>query len=137
MLKIVKRFIQRSEREVKYLLVGVITTLIGLLVYYSLTFLFLDSSNALQLQSANALSWTASVFFAYIANRVIVFRSKSERVLEELFRFFCTRLSTLLIDMGIMFFLVTIGNLNDILAKFISTAAVIVMNYFLSRKFVF
>ena len=79
-----KIFETKNFREIlRYLIVGVLTTVVSLGVYYGLTLTVLDPNNAVQLQIANVLSWIAAVTFAYIANRKYVFRSENRNVLQE------------------------------------------------------
>ena len=120
-----------------YLIVGVMTTVISLIVYYACTWTFADPNNPFLLQVANVLSWVVGVTFAYVMSRRYVFRSKNENVIKEVIQFFVARLATLLMDMGIMFLLVTVLKQNANIAKLVSQVVVIVMNYILSKLFVF
>ena len=61
---------------VRYLIVGGLTTVVSLSVYYGCVLTFLDPENPLQLQAANIISWIAAVTFAFFANRIFVFRSR-------------------------------------------------------------
>ena len=73
-----KIFENKNCREIiRYLIVGVLTTVVSLGTYYGLTLTVLDPDNAVQLQIANVLSWIAAVTFAYFANRKYVFRSEN------------------------------------------------------------
>lgn len=121
----------------RYLIVGVMTTVVSLGVYYGCVLTFLDPENALQLQAANILSWVAAVTFAYVASRIYVFKSKRKDLLHEAAAFYSSRLATLVMDMGLMFAMVTLGGVNDKLAKLIVQVAVTVGNYVLSKVFVF
>ncbi len=128
----------RKHREiVNYLIVGVLTTVVSLVVYYGLTLTVLDPEQAVQLQAANVISWVAAVVFAYFTNRRFVFESRSPNMLKEAAAFFAARLSTLLLDMALMFLLVTLLKCNDKIAKLAVQAAVIVANYVLSKFLVF
>ena len=128
----------RKHREiVNYLIVGVLTTVVSLVVYYGLTLTVLDPEQAVQLQAANVISWIAAVVFAYFANRRFVFESRSKNMLKEAAAFFAARLSTLLLDMALMFLLVTLLKCNDKIAKLAVQIAVIVANYVLSKFLVF
>ena len=109
----IKELYLKYKEIVNYLIVGVLTTLVGLGVYYGLVFTILDPKNPIQLQVANIISWIAAVTFAYFTNRRFVFESKSENVLNEAARFYLARVGTLLMDMGIMFAGVTLMGLND------------------------
>lgn len=120
-----------------YLVFGILTTVVGLAVYYACVFTFLNPENALQLQAANVISWIFAVAFAYVTNRIFVFNSKNENVLFEALKFFSARLFSLGIDMLIMFVFVSCLGLNDKIIKIVSQFVVIVLNYVLSKIFVF
>ena len=60
-----------------------------------------------------------------------------EIFLSEIALFFTARLGSLLLDMGIMFVLVTIMGVNDKIAKLAVQVVVTVANYILSKLFVF
>jgi len=127
---------KKYEEIINYIIVGGLTTVVSLLVYY-LSVLFLNPNNPIQLQIANIISWILSVTFAYFANRKIVFKSKENNKLKEASKFFASRLSTLGIDMLTMFVLVTIFKVNDKISKILVQFIVLVLNYVLSKLFVF
>ncbi len=122
---------------VRYLIVGVLTTIISLIVYYGLVYTILNPENGIELQIANVVSWVISVIFAYVTNRIFVFKSKEEKKLKEISKFFGSRIVTLLMDMAIMFVGVTILRGNDKIFKLVSQVVVIISNYVLSKLFVF
>lgn len=128
---------ERYQEIVRYLIVGVLTTIVSLSVYYGCVLTILDPEQAFQLQVANVVSWIAAVTFAYIANRIFVFRSKSRDWFQEARAFVCARVATLLMDMAIMFALVTICHYNDKIAKLVVQVVVTAANYILSRVLVF
>lgn len=149
MIKLVSDYIDKNERRtmkdlfnkyreiIMYLIFGVLTTVVSLVTYYLLVYTILNPNNAIQLQLANIISWIASVTFAYLTNRSIVFQSKNKNKLKEAGNFVVTRLATLVIDMLIMFVGVTLLKGNDKLLKLISQVIVIVSNYVFSKLFVF
>lgn len=120
-----------------YLIVGVLTTVISLAIYYLCIWTFANPNNAFLLQVANILSWIASVLFAYIMSRKFVFHSANTNILSEMIQFFLSRLASLLLDMGIMFVLVTLMKQNANIAKLVSQVVVIIVNYILSKFMVF
>lgn len=137
MLKKFKDLMKHYEELVTYLVVGVLTTVVSLGIYYGSVFTFLNPEDALQLQIANVISWIGAVAFAYITNRIFVFKSKYSNIKKEVFKFVASRVSTLLLDMFIMFFLVTLLKGNDKIAKLVSQVAITITNYILSKLFVF
>lgn len=133
----IKKLIAQNREIISYLIVGLLTTLVSLSTYFICTHTFLNPENAFEIQIANLISWFFSVTFAYITNRIFVFKSQSKNYIKEIFSFFTSRMATLLMDMGIMFFIVTLMHCNDGIGKLISQVVVIVANYVLSKVFVF
>lgn len=128
---------KKHKEGINYLIFGGLTTLLSLIVYYLLTNTIINPSIAIQLQVANVVSWICGFLFAYFTNRKYVFESKEKKVFKEFFSFFLSRISTLLLDMLIMYIFVTVLKYNDQLFKLISQIVVIVSNYLLSKLFVF
>ena len=136
-----------NKEVIMYLIFGVLTTVVSLLVYYGCIYTFLNPENAVQLQIANIISWIAGVAFAYITNRKFVFESKyhvtveayynESNQLKEISKFVTSRLATLFLDMIIMFIGVTCLHGNDKIVKLISQVLVIIGNYIFSKLFVF
>ena len=129
---------KKNYREIiRYLIVGVLTTVVRLAVYYVCVLTFLNPQSALQLQAANVLSWIAAVTFAYITSRIYVFQSKCKDWLQEAAAFYSSRLLTLFMDMAIMFVVVTLCGMNDKLGKLVVQVVVTIANYIFSKLFVF
>lgn len=126
-----------NKEVIMYLIFGVLTTVVSLLVYYGCIYTFLNPENAVQLQIANIISWIAGVAFAYITNRKFVFESNEANQLKEISKFVTSRLATLFLDMIIMFIGVTCLHGNDKMVKLISQVLVIIGNYIFSKLFVF
>ena len=126
-----------NKEVIMYLIFGVLTTVVSLLVYYGCIYTFLNPENAVQLQIANIISWIAGVAFAYITNRKFVFESNEANQLKEISKFVTSRLATLFLDMIIMFIGVTCLHGNDKIVKLISQVLVIIGNYIFSKLFVF
>ena len=122
---------------ISYLIVGGLTTVVSLVTYYACVLTVLDPNHPIELQCANILSWIAAVAFAYVTNRRFVFQSKNKHMLREAGAFVASRVSTLVMDMALMFVMVTLGGLNDKIAKLAVQVVVTVANYVLSKFFVF
>ncbi len=133
----IKEMYLKYKEIINYLIFGVLTTVVSLAVYYICVYTFLNPENVVQLQIANIISWVAGVAFAYVTNRKFVFESKEENKLKEAGKFVTSRITTLLMDMAIMFIGVTLCKFNDKIIKLISQVVVIVMNYLLSKIIVF
>ena len=140
MQKLKKLYIKYKE-VVNYLIFGVLTTLVNLVVKYILLFTILDATNALQLQISVIISWIIACLFAYITNRIYVFESKSKEIMKEIIKFFTARLTTLGLEMAIMFIFVTALGLNSdmwvIIWTVVAQIAVIIANYIFSKLIIF
>ena len=133
----IKALYIKYKEIINYLIVGVLTTIVSLAVYYVSVYTFLNPKNAIQLQIANILSWVAGVTFAYFTNRKFVFESKEKNKLAEASKFVLSRVITLIMDMIVMWLGVTILCLNDKIMKLISHVIITVSNYIFSKIFVF
>lgn len=132
-----KKIYLKYKELFDYLVVGVMTTVISLAVYYACIWTFADPNNGFLLQTANIISWIISVTFAYVMSRHFVFHSQNQDILNEIFQFFLSRIASLLLDMGIMFLLVTVLKQNANIAKLVSQIVVIIVNYVLAKFMVF
>ena len=133
----IKELFVKYQEIINYLIFGVLTTIVSLATYYILTVTILDPKVALELQIANVISWIAAVNFAYFSNRKWVFKNKNKASLSEAGKFYLSRVSTLLVDMGLMFIFVTKMGVNDKIMKIIVQVVITVLNYVFSKFIVF
>lgn len=136
-MKKIKLLYKKYKEIINYIIVGGMTTVVGLGIYYILVISVLDPLKPVELQIANVCSWVGAVAFAYFTNRKFVFESQNQNKVKEASKFVLSRVATLLIDMGGMFFLVTLYRVNDKVAKLMIQVVVIVVNYLLSKLIVF
>lgn len=132
-----KNLYHKYEEIINYIIIGGLTTVVSLLVYYGLTYTVFDPNNSFELQVTNIISWIASVTFAYFTNRKYVFKQKNKITFKEMSGFYLSRVSTLILDMLLMYIFVTKLKFNDKIIKLIVQAVVIILNYVLSKLFVF
>lgn len=136
-----KKFLKKYKEIINYLIFGLLTTVVNLLVKYLLLFTIFDANNPILLQCAIIVSWIVAVLFAYFTNRKFVFKSINKSKLKEFVSFIVSRLSTLFLEMIIMWFFVTLlkfnSNLSVIIITAISQITVIICNYVFSKFFVF
>ena len=128
MIKIYKKY----EEIINYLIFGVLTTLVSILSYAFFTRLI-----NLDYVLSNILSWILSVTFAFFTNQKYVFNTSSSSKIKDMFKFYLSRLTSLGIELITMYILVTLLSLNDMISKIIVQFIVIVLNYVLSKLFVF
>ncbi len=140
MKKIIELY-KKYEEIINYLIVGVLTTLVSLAVKWGLLFTILDAKKGIELQISVITSWLVAVTFAYITNRIFVFKSKSKDIIKEIVSFFSSRIITLLVDMGIMWFFVTLLKLDSrnwvLIWTMVVQVLVTILNYIFSKLLVF
>lgn len=130
---------KKYQEIINYLIVGVLTTVVSIATYFLFS-LILDIENNILFIIANVLSWICAVVFAYITNKKFVFNTTTSNKKEEIkvfSMFVSSRITTLLIELAFMFITVKVILINDKIAKIIAQFIVIVLNYVLSKLFVF
>ena len=133
----IKELYFKYKEIINYLIVGGLTTVVSLVVYYGSVLTFLNPENPIQLQIANTISWIAAVTFAYFTNRKYVFESKEKNKIKEASKFVTSRILTLLMDMFIMWLGVTILHGSDKIMKLVSQVVITIANYVFSKFLVF
>lgn len=118
-----------------YLIFGMLTTVVNYLVY-------LPCYNLAHLPSAvsNMVAWIAAVAFAYVTNKIFVFRSLDwsiQTLLPELAKFLGTRLGSGVLETGMLFLFVDVFAMNGNLWKLVTSILVVVLNYIGSKLLVF
>ena len=133
----IRALCKKYEEILRYLVVGGLTTVVSMALFYGCVWTFPDGTDAVQLQIANIISWVGAVFFAYVTNRRFVFKSREKNILREMSSFVLSRVLTLLLDMGVMFVLATALKLDYNFSKLVSMVLVTVGNYVISKLLVF
>lgn len=134
---------KKYEEIVNYLVVGGLTTIVAIGSKLLLLATILDQTNGLELQIAEIISWFLAVTFAYVTNRIFVFKSKTSgsKCAREILNFFKGRIATQLIQMFIMWFFVTLLKLDSnvwvLVFTLVCQVIQIVLNYVISKLLVF
>lgn len=131
----IRKLYKKYEELILYLIVGGCTMAVSLASYYLLRNVF-----HMYYQTANILSWVFAVVFAYITNKRFVFRSPYAGIRKtflEAGSFFSARLVSLAAEVLSMYILVRICGINDNIVKLINQVLVMVLNYILSKFWVF
>ena len=136
---LIKKFL--NKETISYLIFGVLTTIINIVVFWfaERELAFIMSEDAASLVG-NVIAWVISVAFAFVTNKLFVFESKSmafKVVMAELTGFVIARLLSLAFDEGFMFVAIVLLGMNSLLAKIISNVFVVIINYVLSKFFIF
>lgn len=123
------------KEKLLYLFFGVLTTLVNFSSYYILVKI-LNTHYLI----GNGLAWGFSVCFAYITNRKYVFavaKKSKQETFQEIISFFGFRVISGLIDMLLMFILVTMLSVNDTISKIAVNVLIVVLNYLFSKFIIF
>lgn len=156
-----REFCKRHKEIILYFVFGIGTTVISMVSYYLCRVIFPDADSVPKwlswifgitsyfgIESNTALpvivSWFLSVTFAFLTNRVYVFNSTANTVgkfVIEALKLYASRIATLFVDLLIMFLLVDLPGIHNVLyefcAKVFSNIIVLILNYILSKIFVF
>ena len=123
----------RLEKElISYVIFGILTTLVNILVYLLFTRLI-----GLNYLISNILAWFFSVLFAYITNRIWVFESENINIFKEIALFFSGRLFSGIVDTALMFVFIDLLFVGDSISKIIIQVIVVALNYIISKFIVF
>ena len=152
---------EKLREVISYLIFGVLTTAVGMLTYFGILWLgenllsITPSENAFYLVriAAQILHWIAAVLFAFFTNKRWVFTSadKDVSVIKQLVIFAGGRLATLGLDTLLTFGTVWVlqaikyeaidikifSITSDVISKIVASVFVIIVNYFISKIFVF
>lgn len=132
---LLNKFFKKYKTEILYLFFGVLTTLINTIV-----FLILYNSIGLSNVFSNIIAWIAAVNFAFITNRFFVFVQNGNikyLMFKQFILFIFSRVNSGILDITIMFLSVDILNFNEIIMKIGSNIIVILLNYYLSKNYIF
>ncbi|MEY8338110.1 GtrA family protein [Lachnospiraceae bacterium 62-35] len=125
-----------ADREkVSYLIFGVLTTLVDWISYR------IFRQAGMDYRMATVLSQGAAILFAYITNKLWVFRSYNFRpayLLKEMSSFFSCRLLTMAFTYAAMVVMVSgMGIQQDMICKIITSGISLVLNYIFSKLIIF
>lgn len=126
---------ENIKEIVLYFVVGICTTIVDFSTY-------LLFSRVLHIHPsiANAMSWTIAVTFAYLGDKIFVFKTQKfslSIVLKEFGSFVSMRLISGLIDVSGFHLFSTVLGFKDIYVKFGLMIIVVILNYTFSKFFIF
>lgn len=123
-----------GNEAVSYIIFGLLTTAVDWIVYSGMRFA------GAEYMISTVFSWTAAVLFAYITNKIIVFKSMSmspAKIFSELIAFTGARIFTGIMNLFGMWIMVTVLGGNDFIAKALLSVLVVILNYVFSKLFIF
>lgn len=133
--RVFERFYKRHKEILLYLLFGGLTMVVSI-VSYAICNLKFEINELV----ANIISWILAVIFAFYTNRIWVFQATTNSfrdLLKQMFSFCSGRIVTLAVEESILFIFITCLQFNSILVKIIAQIVVVVLNYVISKLWVF
>lgn len=100
----------------------------------------LFSHNGSDYLDANCIAWVVGVIFAFVANKLWVFESKSWKpsvAFKEFTGFVGARVFSFIVETLLMFVFVTLLSQNENFAKILCAVVTIILNYIFSKFLVF
>ena len=135
LFRIFEPFYQKNKEMLLYLLFGGLTTIVSIGSYA-----WVNVGLGINELIANIISWIFAVTFAYVTNKIWVFQSKITGffdVCREMTKFYGGRLFTLGVEELLLFLFITLLHGNSVLVKFAAQIVILVLNYIISKIFVF
>ena len=133
-------FMAKHDEGIRYIIFGVITVLVSWGTYALFVFMGID------LAVSNILSWICAVLFAFVVNKIYVFRcvgSSKVKLSAELVSFFGGRVFTGVVAALLFPALCAIGlgfvflGVEGLFARGITSGVEILLNYLISKFVVF
>lgn len=123
----------KNSLYISYLFWGLLTTAVNIGVYYLFTAML-----GIPYLISNLLAWFISVTFAFFTNKYFVFDKSNKRgIIKEYMLFFSSRIFTGILDMGMMYLLVSLLSFDDVISKILVNVFVIVANFLISKHIIF
>ncbi len=134
-LRIFEPFYKKHKEVLLYLFFGGLSFCVSMFTYWYFTEVV--GQNEL---IGNIFSWILAVLFSFITNRIWVFEAKVQGVggfFRQMFSFFGGRIATLILEEIILFVFITLLLFPSMAIKTVAQIIVIVLNYIVSKLFVF
>ncbi|MEK1965273.1 GtrA family protein [Latilactobacillus sakei] len=131
MIKTIQNLIHRYWEQLMYLVFGVLTTAVNMVVFY-----LLDQYTGMYYLLSNTIAWFLSVLFAFFTNKTWVFQSKYTTFRDfsrEIASFFFFRGISYIMDTAIMFIGISMLHGPNMVVKIIDQFVIILANYIFSK----
>ncbi len=130
----IRNFYYKHESVMLYLIVGAMTTAVSVISQYIPAFFGLPT------EANTAISWVCAVTFAFFTNKAWVFRNKENSGaawIKQAASFYGARLFTFFAEFAFMEITVRVLEQNEYIMKLIAQIFILIVNYLLSKFFVF
>ena len=132
----------REHREaMRYLIFGVLTTIVNILTYALFASVILKGvpSKEVVVNVSEIIAFIVAIIFAYVTNKIYVFNSKTnnfKELMREITSFTGCRIVTEIVSILMMNAAIWFS-INDILMKVIANIVVIILNFIFSKLIIF
>lgn len=130
-----KQFSKKHKEVILYVVFGVLSTVVSYITLWIPYKLF-----GIHELISNVISWVCAVSFSYATNAKWVFNAQPQNAKEairQIGTFAAGRIATLGVDELIMFVFATWLGFNVLVVKLAAQVVVVVLNYIISKLFVF
>lgn len=127
-------FLKKERELILYGIFGVGSTAINIVVFHFCGYC------QLPLIPSNIIAWFFAFLFAFITNKAFVFQSKAwtgKTAFREFSSFLAARLFTLVLDTILMCVMVEWLMIGRLISKIVVNIVVIIVNYVISKFFIF
>lgn len=145
------KLLRKHHEMIMYIVFGVSATLVNWAATFICQKVFGLNELGIKTMIANGIAWLSAVTFAFLTNRKYVFESTGRSIWSEMVKFYLARIFTGLFEIFLPDALAVIADTVPFLgflrepffgitggvAKLITSGAVIILNYVLSKMVVF
>lgn len=135
MMKKIKELLSKYRELIVYIFFGGLTTLVSWGSYFLLT-----DPLKMHYQYAQWISWVAAVAFAFIVNKIFVFRDKdisAGGLFRQIWQFVSVRIASGVLEWLLMILMVELIHIGDGISKIIVSVVTVILNYIASKLFIF
>lgn len=132
-LKLIYKFV--NKETISYIIFGILTTLVDTISFY-----ISNDISKINYIFSTVFAWFLAVTFAYITNKVWVFKSDNFEIhflIKEFVSFIGARILSLVFTIVWMMITVEIFELNKFMSKVLANIFVVIINYFISKLYIF
>lgn len=115
-----------------YGIVGGVATLTEWALFYGL-----NDGLKFHYMWAATLAYISSTFVNWLAGRLIMFKESEKGILKEIFLVYAASVIGLLANLGIMWVMVDVININEMISKMTATVLVFAWNYIIRKRVIY
>ena len=136
-MQTIRKYVDKVRKDpelLRYIVIGVCTTAVNYVVY------LLARAVDLHYMAATVLASVVAILFAYVANKLYVFRSHTDSLKAfavEFFNFVLMRVISLGANAVLMKWMVEGVHIDDRLAQILVQFIVVALNYVFSKLYIF